>query len=186
MSTVPLYTYNYSTILPFERGFDPKPSTLWMQNHWMQSVYLSIVYVLFIFGGQRYMAERVGYKLKAPLVAWNAALAIFSIMGCIRFTPDFFYILWNYGFHYSICVTSYAQGVPGFWTEMFALSKALELFDTMFIVLRKRQLIFLHWYHHITVLIESRNSKISNEIQMRINFYYLGILELINPIDRQA
>ena len=32
-------------------------------------------------------------------------------------------------------------------------SKLPELGDTLFIVLRKQQLIFLHWYHHITVFI---------------------------------
>jgi len=33
------------------------------------------------------------------------------------------------------------------------VSKVWELGDTIFIVLRKQPLIFLHWYHHITVLI---------------------------------
>lgn len=45
--------------------------------------------------------------------------------------------------------------VAGFWSWLFVLSKLPELGDTVFIVLRKQPLIFLHWYHHITVLLYS-------------------------------
>lgn len=46
-------------------------------------------------------------------------------------------------------------GVSGFWTWLFVLSKLPELVDTVFVILRRQRLIFLHWYHHLTVLIFS-------------------------------
>ena len=36
--------------------------------------------------------------------------------------------------------------VSGYWTFMFVMSKVPELGDTIFIVLRKQPLIFLHWW----------------------------------------
>ena len=53
------------------------------------------------------------------------------------------------------CVGSYVpnSSVSSLWTYLFTMSKVPELMDTVFIVLRKQPLIFLHWYHHITVLI---------------------------------
>ncbi|XP_038061014.1 elongation of very long chain fatty acids protein 6-like [Patiria miniata] len=41
----------------------------------------------------------------------------------------------------------------GLWAWLFAVSKLVEFGDTAFIVLRKQNLMFLHWYHHITVLL---------------------------------
>ncbi|PWU90256.1 putative fatty acid elongase [Trypanosoma cruzi] len=43
----------------------------------------------------------------------------------------------------------------GFWIGMFVLSKVPELVDTMFLLLQGKTPPFLHWYHHVTVLIFS-------------------------------
>ncbi|CAF0887440.1 unnamed protein product [Adineta ricciae] len=36
---------------------------------------------------------------------------------------------------------------------LFIISKVPETIDTLFIVLRRQQLIFLHWFHHASVLV---------------------------------
>ena len=48
--------------------------------------------------------------------------------------------------------------VSGLWVILMTLSKLVELGDTIFIVLRKQPLVFLHWYHHISTLIYCWNS----------------------------
>lgn len=40
----------------------------------------------------------------------------------------------------------YTDPLTGYWGWMFVMSKAPELGDTMFLILRKRPVIFLHWY----------------------------------------
>lgn len=69
------------------------------------------------------------------------------------------HLLWNWyqhGYKYTMCEpasSAYGMGAAGFWTMLFVFSKVPELFDTFFLLIRKRPVIFLHWYHHITVLL---------------------------------
>lgn len=149
--TTPHYDFQF----PFEKQFKHQDARNWMTEHWRDSFYWSIGYVVVIFGGKLLMANREPFKLRKVLFLWNLMLAAFSIMGSLRIVPEVVHVLKNFGFDYSVCSSSYVEDSPvsGYWTFMFALSKVPELGDTVFIVLRKQNLIFLHWYHHITVLI---------------------------------
>ena len=144
---------NYSVLFPFEKNFDEQSFHKWMQENWCQCFWFSGLYVVVIFGSKYYMEKRQRFEIRELLALWSAILAAFSIFGAARTIPEFVHALTQHGFHYSVCSPSFFSGPTAFWAAVFAISKVYELGDTVFIVLRKQQLIFLHWYHHITVLI---------------------------------
>ena len=93
---------------------------------------------------------------KFLLSAWNLLLAVFSAVGFVRTMPHLVFYGWRYGFYASVCApaeTSFGQGAAGLWTMLFIFSKVPELVDTAFLILTKKRVDFLHWYHHFTVLL---------------------------------
>ncbi|OCT70216.1 elongation of very long chain fatty acids protein 6 [Xenopus laevis] len=149
--------HNLSVILQeydFERQFDDQSAIQWMQENWSKSFFFSLLYAALIFGGQRMMKERQRFDLRRPLVLWSFTLAVFSIIGALRTGCFMGNLLISSGFKQSVCDRAFYNGpISKFWSYAFTLSKVPELGDTLFIVLRKQKLIFLHWYHHITVLL---------------------------------
>ncbi|XP_034050398.1 elongation of very long chain fatty acids protein 6-like [Thalassophryne amazonica] len=140
----------------FERRFDERQAVEWMQENWSKSFMFCGLYVALVFGGQHFMRERQKLNLRRPLVFWSLSLAIFSIIGAMRTGSYLLHILKTSGFKQSVCDASlYSAPISKFWAYAFVISKAPELGDTIFIILRKQRLIFLHWYHHITVLLFS-------------------------------
>lgn len=148
--------HNYSYVFNFEKEFEHSVIRSWMEENWRSVCgWASGIYLLLIFGGQALMSNRKPFELRGLLTCWNISLAIFSIMGAARTLPEFIHTFSTQGFYHSLCISSFIERdrVSGFWTWMFVMSKVPELGDTVFIVLRKQPLIFLHWYHHVTVLI---------------------------------
>ncbi|XP_023224874.1 elongation of very long chain fatty acids protein 6-like isoform X2 [Centruroides sculpturatus] len=141
--------------LNIERYFIQKLNMKWNQELWPYTIYWSCVYLIVIFSLQNYMKSRSPFRLKEPLVIWNLILAAFSICGTIRMVPGLWILIKDFGFTFSVCNISYAKiyhPVP-LWIFLFVWSKVIEFGDTIFIVLRKQKLLFLHWYHHIATLI---------------------------------
>lgn len=127
----------------------------WHGDNWIWTVYLSACYVVTIFTLKFYMEDKEKFELRAILAAWNLLLATFSIIGTYKVLPDFIQTLRYKGFESTLCEKDFLYGVSGLWSYLFVFSKVLEFADTLFIVMRKQKLIFLHWYHHATVLIYS-------------------------------
>lgn len=104
------------------------------------------------------MKDRKEFDLRLLLAAWNALLSSFSFIGMFRTVPFLLASVISKPYYDTICKSptdegGYGNGPVGFWVMLFIFSKVPELIDTVFIVLRKKKLIFLHWYHHVTVLL---------------------------------
>ncbi|VDD91954.1 unnamed protein product [Enterobius vermicularis] len=150
--------YKYKYALPFEKIEGYVSKTQFLQRTWHHSITISVVYYIFIKFIQRLMENRKPFTLRVPLIIWNFLLAVFSIIAFTRFTEDVAYSAIYRGIYESLCYSVNPTDVAAFWSLQFAISKIVELGDTIFIVLRKKPLIFLHYYHHAAVLIYTAHS----------------------------
>ncbi|CAI5446123.1 unnamed protein product [Caenorhabditis angaria] len=150
--------YRYPFHFPYEQVEWPEYWTHLFQEYWYHSITISVVYFIVIKLIQKFMEPRKPFNLRYPLILWNGALALFSIAATIRFSVDPIRSLYVEGLYRTICYSCHPKDVAAFWSFAFALSKIVELGDTMFIILRKRPLIFLHYYHHAAVLIYTVHS----------------------------
>jgi stearoyl-CoA desaturase (delta-9 desaturase) len=102
-----------------------------------------------IFFLQWVMASRPALDLHLVQKTWNILMSVLSFVG---FFTNLRYV-YDVGFEKSYSTLEYSNGLTGLVVLMFNLSKIPELLDTVFIVLQKKQLIFLHWFHHFTVAV---------------------------------
>lgn len=144
----------YGFLFPYEKNFPSRRCLKWIQDNWSYTFHLSAVYIAVIFLVKYLMRDRKPFSLQTPLAVWNALLAVASALAFARLSKDVINSVTQYGSYESVCVTrSIDDGVYPLWTLIFIVGKPLELMDTVFIVLRKRELIFLHWYHHVASMI---------------------------------
>lgn len=140
----------------FEKEFDPIPIWLLVRKYQFEvPVICAILYFVICFIGPRIMQHYKPFDLQSALAAWNLSLALFSLYCMVRLVPHVIYRLTHFSSADVICErlhSSFGGGAVCLAAISFSLSKIPELLDTLFLVLRKKPLLFLHWYHHITVV----------------------------------
>uniref|UniRef100_A0A7S4SAW4 Elongation of fatty acids protein n=1 Tax=Alexandrium monilatum TaxID=311494 RepID=A0A7S4SAW4_9DINO len=145
-------------LYPFawEREFMGEAAAQWTRRWWWVSYVASSSYLIGLCIGTSSMRDRAPYSLTTALKCWNLLLFVFSFVGMMRTVPHLVLVLSEFGLEYSVCRcarVSYGSGAVGMWVFLFILSKYAELLDTAFLVVRKRKVSFLHWYHHCSVLL---------------------------------
>lgn len=160
-----LYMISDFQATEFERKFKPHDYIQWTVENWFFCLIMVVIYLVFIVFGPKHMENLKPFDLRQPLALWNGVLSVFSTIGIIRTVPYLIGNILTLSYEETICTRpseSWGAGPCGFWVMLFIYSKVPELIDTVFVILRKKKLIFLHWYHHVTVLLFCWNAYATN------------------------
>lgn len=107
-----------------------------------------ITYLVVIFGGRELMKGHAPYKLKIPFQIHNTILYVGSGLLLALMAESVVPMIWHHGFFYSICSEEAWTDKLEFYYIINYYFKYIELIDTVFLVLKKKPLAFLHVFHH--------------------------------------
>jgi len=132
---------------------------LWAR--WDIPVGCVVLYLCIVYLTRNLIApHRFGRIVDASFAAWNLGLSVFSAWGVWHMSRPLFSALRSEGLFFTVCAETKAFTV-GYGSEnpftfalvLFCLSKIPELGDTAFLILKRKQVRLLQWYHHTTVLL---------------------------------
>ena len=136
---VPATTCNARESLCFHESLN------WLVS-WPALIGGHVGYLLIVFLLRKFMeGKKDAYSLKGPMMAYNLLQVAMSTMMTIGLAP----FLQNNFFNID---GKYCKTIE-FWILVHYVTKFLDMFDSYFMVLRKKndQLSFLHVYHHTTI-----------------------------------
>ncbi|KAI5863001.1 GNS1/SUR4 membrane protein [Durotheca rogersii] len=125
----------------FKEGITPM-STL------RETTVMIVLYLVIIFGGREFMRNREPLKLNGLFKAHNLFLTLLSGGLLVLFIEQLAPSIWKHGLYRNICA---AEGWTNELVTLYYLNyitKYVELIDTVFLMVKKKPLTFLHTYHH--------------------------------------
>uniref|UniRef100_A0AC34PW40 Elongation of very long chain fatty acids protein n=1 Tax=Panagrolaimus sp. JU765 TaxID=591449 RepID=A0AC34PW40_9BILA len=93
------------------------------------------------------------FKLYGLWLIFDVFVALCSIAGFLRLTPELFWSIDSNNLKYSFCTASFLQGVSRYWANIFLWLKLMELFAAAFTVINKSPEYFFHWSYHVAIFI---------------------------------
>lgn len=158
--SLPLEYFSKFEVLP--RTYD-EMKLFWKSFGMLDPIYYGLIYILLTFGGYYFMMNREPFKLVLSQRCWNITVALFSLWSSIRSCSYVMEWLSRDGSISTLRPLTdnfcggklrdvYLDQSPmAFYIVIFIFSKYFEFLDTFFLILHKKPLLTLHWWHHFSV-----------------------------------
>jgi elongation of very long chain fatty acids protein 4 len=132
---------------------DPRVEDWPLMHSVWPTVWLSVAYLIMVYGGKWYMHNRPAYSLQGPMILYNVIVASTNAWMFYGFVSEII----AHGYK-PICneVDYSAAGTRTAWlVYCYYMSKLVDFTDTAFMVLRRKfdQASFLHVYHHVAMFL---------------------------------
>eukprot|EP00123_Amoebidium_parasiticum_P012619 comp21477_c0_seq1/m.29734 comp21477_c0_seq1/g.29734 ORF comp21477_c0_seq1/g.29734 comp21477_c0_seq1/m.29734 type:complete len:267 (-) comp21477_c0_seq1:687-1487(-) len=146
---------SYANTFQWKPGTTPFSDLQFIAGTWV--VYWTTILVL-----KWWMRDRPAFSLTGAVCVHNLILMVWSAVMCAWVVTDMLNMidLNTWDVRRIFCLTeveaenSKDVSLNRYWFHLYVyyLSKFYELLDTVILVLKKRPVIFLHWYHHSIVI----------------------------------
>ena len=121
---------------------------------WSGPIAFSIIYLIAVVVGPRYMKSRPEFKIKPYIFTYNLYQCLLNLW-CVG---GFIHEVWTNPIFTGIWGNDHIPGKPSFRIGLLVWihynNKFVELLDTLWMILRKKnnQISFLHCYHHVLLM----------------------------------
>jgi len=113
---------------------------------------------------------------------WELGLAIFSIVGSFFVIPLTVASAQKYSLLGSVCGTDLSNWPQAWWGFAFSVSKVFEMGDTLLVVLRKKPLILLQYYHHLATMVYCWYGTLIIYRINNTNFYFASLNYAVHSV----
>jgi len=122
-------------------------------RYWLAYTFFAAIYLPGIWWLKRYMKDRKPFDLRTTLISYNWFLALFNAVVVYYSWPHIWHYAQKTSWENTLCSSGVLNGEGGRWIFLFGLFKIPEMLDTVFLAVRKKTIILLHWYHHLSVML---------------------------------